>query len=97
MFYDKNDSELYGDLYDKNEKKIIKIIKIRKLHVKENLLFYIYGDFKQNRRNIEFWPFSTRKYDKKKVYSVKKRLNLNIYTYRLIKVTPNAGKPLTYR
>jgi hypothetical protein len=47
VFYDKNDSELYGDLYDKNEKKIIKIIKIRKLHVKENLLFYIYGDFKQ--------------------------------------------------
>jgi hypothetical protein len=24
VFYDKNDTELYGDLYDKNEKKIIK-------------------------------------------------------------------------
>ena len=65
VFYDKNDSELYSDLYDKNEKKIIKITKIRKLHVKENFLLYMYGDFKQNRRNIEFWPFSTRKYDKK--------------------------------
>jgi hypothetical protein len=64
--------------------------------VKENLLFYMYGDFKQNRRKVEFWPFSTRKYDKKKVYSVKKRLNLNMCTYRLIEVTPNAGKPLTY-
>ena len=56
VFYDKNDSELYADLYDKNEKIIIKIIKIRKLHVKENFLFYVYGDFKQNRRNIEFLP-----------------------------------------